>query len=102
MLNNQNHKSYATYYFHKLSVKDLIWLLNMPISISLHTKFTAYSGRSVFMSCRKLSEISNNTRRNLETTVINHGMIKFGSWKNMNSNNKKKSIKVMPCHLYSV
>jgi hypothetical protein len=40
------------------------------------------------MSYRQLDEISNNTRRNLETTVINHGRIIIRSWKN--SDNKKK------------
>ena len=92
--------SYATCYCHKLCVKNLILLLNISISISLHSKFTASSGRAIFMSRRKLGEISNITRRNSETTIINHGRIKFRSWKNMN--NKKKGIKVMPCHLYSM
>jgi len=36
------------------------------------------------MSCRILGEISNITRRNLETAIINRGRIKFRSWKNMN------------------
>jgi len=36
------------------------------------------------MSCRKLGEMSNITRRNLETSVNSHGSIKFRCWKNMN------------------
>jgi hypothetical protein len=35
------------------------------------------------MSCRKMGEISNITRSNLETTINSHGRIKFRSWKNM-------------------
>jgi hypothetical protein len=68
-------------------VKDLILLLHISISITMHTKFTASSGRAVVMFYRKLGEVSNITRRNSETMIINHGRTKFRSWKNMN---KKK------------
>ena len=59
------------------------------MSISLHTKFTASSGGANLMSCRKLGEMSNTTRRNLETSINNHGRIKFRSWKNMNKKKKE-------------
>jgi hypothetical protein len=43
------------------------------------------------MPCRKLGEMSNITRRDLETSINNHGRIKFRSWKNMN--NEKRASK---------
>jgi hypothetical protein len=43
------------------------------------------------MSYRKLGGISNITRRNLETSINNHGRIIFRSWKNMN--NKERASK---------
>jgi hypothetical protein len=52
------------------------------------------------MSCRKLGEISNITRRNLESTIISHGRVKFRSWKNINIYKKKehRSDDLSPVH----
>jgi hypothetical protein len=43
------------------------------------------------MSCRKLGEISNITRRNLQTGIVNHGRTKYRSWKNMSNKKEHQS-----------
>ena len=58
------------------------------------------SGKPIFMSCRKLGEISNITRRNwrLLLSILEGQNLDLGKTWIIN----KKIIKVMPCHLYSM
>ena len=68
----------------KICSKDLIGNVNISVITFQICNFSTSSGRAIFKCRRKLGDVSDTTRRNSKTNIINQRRAKFRCWKNTN------------------